>query len=234
MIEGQSVLGLVAARGGSQTVPGKNLRSFGGKPLVTWAIGAALASKWIDRLILSSDDPKIISTAEAAGCEAPFRRPPELATDQAPSIDVAHHAISALAETYDLVALIQPTSPLVATLDIDGCIERCQSSGAPSCVSISKVDKNPAWMYQLSDDQELVPVVGEGSRAKRRQDLPPVYALNGAVFVARRAWLMENDDFIGSHTLGFEMPAERSVDIDTLLDFVIGEAMLGKKIDAEI
>jgi CMP-N,N'-diacetyllegionaminic acid synthase len=234
MIEGRSVLGLVTARGGSRALAGKNLRHLGDKPLVVWVIEAALASVRIDRLILSSDDPNIISAAKDAGCEAPFVRPSNLATDQARSIDVAHHAISELAEAYEFIALLQPTSPLVAPQDIDGCIDRCQSTGAPSCVTVSIVEKHPAWMYRLSPDMELVALSGSDSRPSQRQAMEPVYALNGAVFVAQRDWLMESDDFIGPDTVGYEMPKERSIDIDTPLDLVVAEAILKSTVDGPV
>ena len=229
MINERSVLGLVTARGGSKSLVGKNLRLLGGKPLVTRVIEAGLASSLIDQLILSSDDAEIISAAKAVGCEVPFVRPAELATDQARSIDVAHHAISALRESYDYIALLQPTSPLVAPQDIDGCIERCHTNGASSCVTIAAVDKHPAWMYRLAPDMGLHAIEKRSDRPSRRQDLQPVYALNGAVFVAKRDWLMASDDFIGADSLGYEMPKERSVDIDTQLDLAIAEAMLANR-----
>ena len=180
-----SVLGLITARGGSKAVPGKNLRPLAGKPLIAWAIKAALASNRIDRLILSSDDSRIIAAAQALGCEVPFVRPKELATETARSIDVVHHAVAALHETYEFVAMIQPTSPFVAPEDIDGCIERCEATGAPACVTVTLAEKHPAWMYSLSPALELVPIANQGARPSRRQDLLPVYALNGAVFAAR-------------------------------------------------
>jgi len=234
MIEGRSVLGLVTARGGSQALVGKNLRNLGDKPLVLWVIEAAQASVRIDRLILSSDDPEIISAAKDAGCEAPFVRPANLATNQARSIDVAHHAVSELAEAYDFVALLQPTSPLVAPQDIDGAIDRCQSTGAPSCVTVSKVDKHPAWMFRLSPDMELLALSTSQARPSQRQGLESVYALNGAVFVAQRDWLMASDDFIGPETVGYEMPKERSIDIDTPLDLVIADAILKSTVDGPV
>ena len=233
MINRQKILGLVTARGGSRTVVGKNLKPLGGKPLVAWVIEAGLASELIDRLVLSSDDPDIISAGRDAGCEAPFVRPANLATDEARSIDVAHHALSELDETYDFVTLLQPTSPFVSAADIDGCIEKCHASGATSCVSISQVDKHPAWMYRLSPKKKLRPL-SPGERPSRRQDIEPVFALNGAVFVARCDWLMQSDDFIGPESLGYEMPKERSVDIDTPLDFMTAEAVLNGMVNGTI
>ena len=234
MIDGRKVLGLVTARGGSRSLKEKNLRYLGDKTLLARVIESALACVSIDRLILSSDDPKIISAGVDAGCEAPFVRPPELATDAARSIDVAHHAVSQLAETFDAVALLQPTSPLVAPKDIDGCIERWHMAGASSCVTVSKVEKHPDWMYQLSADLRLRPLSNDGVRPPRRQDTQPVFALNGAVFVADRAWLMKSADFIGPNTVGYEMPKERSVDIDTPLDLIIAEAILKSTADGPV
>jgi CMP-N,N'-diacetyllegionaminic acid synthase len=225
MIDGKSVLGLITARGGSKSVPRKNVRPLGGKPLIAWSIAAARASRLIDRLILSSDDAEIIATARSYGCEAPFVRPPELATDTARSIDVARHAIGAIETKFDYLALIQPTSPFVSSDDIDGCVRRCIDGKATSCASVRVAAEHPHWMYHLSDRGTLVPVM-QGPRPTRRQGAPVVHVLNGAVFVARCDWLLEHADFIDQDTLGYEMSADASIDIDDELDFEAAEASL--------
>ena len=134
MIDGRSVLAIIPARGGSKGVPRKNIRPLGGKPLIAWTIEAAHRSAWIDRLILSSEDQEIIDTACAWGCDVPFVRPAELARDCTPGIDPVLHALKQL-PSFDLVVLLQPTSPLRSAADIDRCIERCQRGGAPAAVT---------------------------------------------------------------------------------------------------
>jgi N-acylneuraminate cytidylyltransferase len=138
MIEGQSVLAVIPARGGSKGVPRKNLRDVAGRPLIAWTIAAARGSSHIDRLVLSSDDEEIMETARRHGCDVPFRRPAELATDEADSMAVVMHAVETLAERYDYVVLLQPTSPLRASADIDGAIATCLRHMAPSCVTVCR------------------------------------------------------------------------------------------------
>src|SRR5262245_25182815 len=127
MIDAKRVLGLITARGGSKGVPRKNVRPLGGKPLLAWTIEAARNAPVIDRLILSSDDAEIIEVARAWGCEVPFVRPPELATDTADSVEVVRHALSTLGEDYDYVVLLQPTSPLRTGEDIENCVRLCDA-----------------------------------------------------------------------------------------------------------
>ena len=218
MIEGLSVLALIPARGGSKGLPGKNIRPAGGRPLIDFTIAAARAAQCVDRVVLSSDDDEIMRVARDCGCEVPFRRPAELATDEASSIDVVLHALDAL-PAHDLVVLLQPTSPLRTAEDIDGACRLMLQRDAQSCVSVTPAEQSPYWMFRLSGDGLLDPLLTDSARASRRQDLPPVYVLNGAVYVARCEGLRRERSFVGPRTVGYVMPAERSLDIDTPADF---------------
>lgn len=218
MIGTRKVLALIPARGGSKGLPGKNILPVAGRPLLAWSVDAARAARSVDRVVLSSDDDAIMAAARACGCEVPFVRPASLASDTATTIDVVMHALDAL-PGYDLIVLLQPTSPLRTAADIDAACERLASSGAPACVSVSPVDQNPYWMYHLGDNQNLVPIVETPPGVTRRQDLPAVYALNGAVYVADTAWLRRTRTFVTRETVAHPMPAERSIDIDTNADF---------------
>ena len=149
MISSYSVLALIPARGGSKGVPRKNVRDLAGRPMIAWTIEAAHGSRYVDRIVLSSDDEEIIKTARQHGCDVPFVRPPELATDEADSLSVVRHALSMLPEHYDFLVLLQPTSPLRVTADIDGAVERCAETGAAVCVSVCETDKSPYWMLHL-------------------------------------------------------------------------------------
>ncbi len=217
MIGGRSVLAVIPARGGSKGLPGKNILPVAGRPLLAWTIDAARASACIDRLILSSDDEAIIAVARAHGCEVPFRRPAELATDEAASIDVVLHALDAL-PGHDIVVLLQPTSPLRTAGDIDATCSRLAAGQAPACVTVSRVEQSPYWMYRLGDDQSLVPLLDTAARADRRQELPAVYTLNGAVYAADVTWLRRTRRFVTHETVAHVMPAQRSADIDTSED----------------
>jgi CMP-N,N'-diacetyllegionaminic acid synthase len=220
------VLAVITARGGSRGVPGKNIRPLAGRPLVFWTIKAAQQSTRIDRLILSSDDARIIRIAAELGCEAPFVRPDELARDDTPGVLPVLDALERVHD-YDVVVLLQPTSPLRSAADIDACVDLVISAGAPACVSVTAVLEHPFWMYWLQPGDRLTPVLPDHSaRAVRRQELPPVFRPNGAVYVARVPWLREKRSFLSAGTLGYVMPAERSLDIDTESDFVHAESAL--------
>jgi len=220
MINGQKILGIIPARGGSKTIPRKNLKIMAGKPLIAWTIEEAQKSKYLDRLILSSEDSEIIEVAQKWGCEVPFIRPVELARDDTPGIEPVIHAITTIDEKYDYIALLQPTSPLRTASDIDDCIRYCIHENAPACVSVCAVDKSPYWMHTLNESQRLCPLMQAEPFFERRQDLPPVYIENGAVYVTQIDYLLKTKNFISDETLAHIMPAERSWDIDTEMDFL--------------
>lgn len=206
-------------------MPRKNLHPVGGKPLIAWTIEAAKRSHYIDKLVISSEDAEIISVAEALGCEAPFVRPAELARDDTPGIDPVLHALSVL-PGYRWVVLLQPTSPLRSTRDIDECLETCVRTSAPSCVSVTEAAESPYWMYSLGKHSELQPLLTGQHGSTRRQDLPTVFVLNGAVYVANSEWLASHRTFVSPETLGYRMPAARSLDIDSAIDLKMLELML--------
>lgn len=225
MIGGKKVLGLIPARGGSKGLPRKNVLPAAGKPLIAWTVKAALASKYLDRVILSSDDDEIMAAAEQAGCEVPFKRPEEFATDQATTLDVARHAVEQL-PGFDILVVLQPTSPLRSAGDIDATLEQLITSEANSAVSVTEPAKSPYWSYQMNSKGRLVTLLDEDLAKKRRQDLPTAYVLNGAVYAARIDWLLEQGGFVGADTVAHVMPAERSLDVDTALDLKMVELCL--------
>jgi CMP-N,N'-diacetyllegionaminic acid synthase len=225
MINGKSVLGIITARGGSKGLPGKNIIPLSGKPLISYSIEAGKASRYIDRLILSSDDAEIIRVAKEYGCEVPFVRPRELAKDDTPGIDPILHAIATLPEKYDYTVLLQPTSPLRIAEDIDGALEKCVS-GHPACVSMCEPDKSPFWMYFLAENEKLTPILE--TKAFRRQDLPKAFVLNGAVYVAETSYLIEHRTFITGDTVAYVMPKLRSLDIDDAADVKLCEVILNE------
>lgn len=225
MYRDKRILGLIPARGGSKGLPGKNIRPLAGKPLLAWTIEAARGSRYLDRIVLSSDDEAILACGRQWGAETPFVRPRHLAADDAPGMAVVLHALEQL-PGYDWVVLLQPTSPLRLAQDIDAAIERLHDCGAPACVSVTAVDKSPYWMYFLSGEHCLQPVLPLSERAVNRQCLPDIYVLNGAVYVAEIAGLQASGSFLGGGAVAYVMPASRSVDIDTERDFALAEAEL--------
>jgi N-acylneuraminate cytidylyltransferase len=223
MIEGLSVLAIIPARGGSQGLTRKNVRLLGGKPLIAWTIEAAQASVYIDRLVLSSEDEEIIEIGQRLGCDIPFPRPSELAGDTVPTIDVLHHLLRNIDRTYDLVVQLQPTSPLRKTTDIDGAIRHCITTSAPACVSVCAVKKNPHWIFSLTDQGQLSPLLPLPQGKSRRQDMDPYYELNGAIYVAQTDWILQRNSFLSEKTVGYVMPADRSQDIDSAEDLALAE-----------
>lgn len=227
MIGRLSVLALVPARRGSKGISGKNHRTVGGRSLLERAISCGLDADTVDRVLLSSNDPEAVSVALAMGCDVPFVRPDGLATDTATSLDVMRHAVDVIDTRYDLVAVLQPTSPLRIAADVDGAVTLCVAKKAPACVSVTACSKPPQWTYQVNARQQLLPILADQDPGSRRQDLPPAFALNGAVYVVRTDWLMAGGDVLTPSTVAYEMPKERSVDVDDETDLAIAETLAG-------
>jgi CMP-N,N'-diacetyllegionaminic acid synthase len=221
-----TLLALIPARGGSKGIPRKNIHPFCAKPLLQWSIDVALASAFVDQVVVSTDDPEIADVAKACGAEVPFLRPSELATDTTPGIGPVLHALDQLPEVKD-VLLLQPTSPLRSIDDIDSIIKLRQHTGFASAVSLTLVHKHPAWMYYLPQDKRLDPVLDQ-PQIHCRQQLTPVYVLNGALYLASRQFLCREKTFITTETVGYVMPNERSADIDTSLDLEWAEFLMKK------
>lgn len=223
-MERMTTLALIPARGGSKGIPRKNIRPFCGKPLLQWSIDAALASACVDQVLVSTDDPEIAQVAMACGAEVPFLRPAELASDTAPGIAPVLHALEQLPQVSD-VLLLQPTSPLRTTADIEAIVALRQQAVRESAASLTPSSKHPAWMYSLSVDQLLEPLL-QFDGVYCRQQLPPAYVLNGALYLASRPFLLREQAFISPDTMGYVMPAERSVDIDTPSDWQWAEFLM--------
>jgi CMP-N,N'-diacetyllegionaminic acid synthase len=233
MIGNACVLGLIPARGGSKGLPGKNIRSLCGKPLIAWTISAAKAASCIDRVVVSTDDAAIAEVARRAGAEVPFRRPSELATDTASSIDVIIHAVDALAQggqAFDIVVLLEPTSPLRAASDIDEAVERLMQTGAGAVVSVCRaVNVHPAFMFHRDTDGRLRPFLDRQPTGLRRQDIDPVFFLDGTLYVSRVDVLRNKRSFYHDDTVAFEVPKWKSLEIDDVDDFIMVEALMANR-----
>jgi N-acylneuraminate cytidylyltransferase len=227
MIEDKKVIGIIPARGNSKGVPKKNIKPLSGTPLIGWTIKEARKSKYIDKLILSSDNQEIISVAKRYGLEAPFLRPSELAQDDTIPTEVIIHALKKC-PGFDLIVVLQPTSPFRKAEDIDGAIWKVVDSGAPACVSVTLPDKSPYWMFGIDQKERLTSLFPDKPLAANRQEQPLVYALNGAVFVANVKFLLEQRSFICPETVGYVMPRSRSIDIDDEMDFLLAKALIEK------
>ncbi|MBU5355391.1 acylneuraminate cytidylyltransferase family protein [Paenibacillus barcinonensis] len=228
IVDKQTCLGVIPARGGSKGLPGKNIRLLDGKPLIEYSIEAALKSGCVTRVVVSTDDESIAHVARLAGAEVPFLRPAELATDEAKSIDVLRHAVQHYEEKghhHEHVLLLQPTSPLRTATDIREAMKQFLQSDADSLQSIAPARTHPYLLRQRTGIGQLTPYL-EAEFHLRRQDLEKVYELNGALYLMKRNLLMEQGKIVGASNQGYIMPAERSIDIDTLWDFQLAEWIL--------
>ncbi len=232
MYKGKRILCTINARGGSKGIPGKNIRELAGLPLIAWSIREARRSAYLDRVIVSSDDEAILAVARAHGADTPFVRPAELAQDDTPGVDPVLHAVQAVREAgdapYDYVVLLQPTSPLRTVADVDGAIALCLDNAWPCVISVVQPEKSPYYMFTQDETGRMSPVIAQREYHTRRQTLPRVVAPNGAVYVADCAWLARTRSYLTEETRGYEMPRERSWDIDEPLDFDICELLLKK------
>lgn len=228
MYKGKKVLAIIPARGGSKGILKKNIRNFAGKPLIAWTILEANCSKYIDRCIVSTDDEDICKVAKSYGGYVPFLRPAELAEDDTASIDVVLHVLEKLPK-YDYAVLLQPTSPLRTADDIDGAIACCIDNYSESCVSVMETEHSPYWMYTLSVDNKLEPIMEHIEAGYQRQKLPQIFRLNGAVYVNSCLALKREQRFVWEKTIAYVMPRERSIDIDALIDFELAELLIMKR-----
>lgn len=230
MINGKSVLAIIPARGGSKGLPGKNIKGLCGKPLIAWSIEAAKACSNIDRVVVSTDDEGIAKVAKKYGSEVPFLRPAELANDTASTIDVIFHAINWLKEheAYrpEYILLLQPTSPLRSRKDIDGAIRMLKEKNAKAVVSVCETDHHPWWSNTLPENGNMKDFLRPDILNKRRQDLPVFYRLNGAMYLAQTNYLHECNGFLGPDTFAYRMPQNRSIDIDSYIDFKLATLLL--------
>lgn len=210
-------------------MPGKNIRLLSGKPLIAWTIEAALSSRYINNVIVSTDCKKIANISEHYGAEVPFIRPRELAKDDTLRNEVIKHVLSQI-KGYDYIILLQPTSPLRSEKEIDDAFERFSSTTFDSCVSVQEQHPTPEWIFRLNEESILTPV-NETLYSTNRQNLPKYYSLNGAIYIIKtRTFLSSNekDPFLGKNTMPYVMPKELSFDIDDYIDFMIVENLISR------
>ncbi len=231
MYENKKILALIPARSGSKGVPNKNIKLIAGKPLLFWTVEAAKKCAWLDKIIVSTDDPKIATLAKQAGAEVPFLRPKELSSDSARMIDVLLHAIDWFekhGENYDLLLLLQPTSPLRSSEDIKNAIMEMSYRSAKAIISVCPTEHPPYWSNVLPPDHSLKHFIDQAV-IRNRQELPEYYRLNGAIYLSDVEYLKKNSGFWGDATFAYIMPVERSVDIDSEIDFKLAEILLKEK-----
>ncbi len=233
MIDGKRVLALVPARAGSKGLPGKNIRPLAGKPLLAWPVAAALAAETVDRVVLSTDSAEYAEIGREYGADVPFLRPPELAADSAPSIDFILHALETLAaagDVYDYVVILEPTSPLTEASDIDAAVATLHAARdrADAIVGVAPlVTTHPAFAVRRGPDGLIAPLDGGAFGAlPRRQDIEPLFVLDGSLYVSAVAAVGRERAFCHARTLGFETARYKALEVDDLVDFLCIEAIL--------
>ncbi len=225
---GLNAVAIVPARAGSKGLPGKNVRPLLGKPLVGWTLDAALAAGRVARVVVTTDDPVVAEIARTRGAEV-VDRPPELAGDNASIVEATLHAAAAAGLAEDaVITLLQPTSPLRAAADVDAALALYEEGGGAGAVmSVCETDHHPLKALLVDEAGLMNPVGGRPETlSAARQTLPRAYRQNGAVYVIRVSELAARRSFFAPPCRPYPMPAERSVDIDSLADFARCEALL--------
>lgn len=229
------ILAIIPARGGSKTIPKKNIKPLLGRPLIGYTFDSAKKSKLITRIILTTDDEEIGNLGRKNSVEVPFLRPKELAEDTTPTLPVLIHAINFLKnkENYypDYIILLQPTVPLRTENHIDEALKILIKSKKDSIVSVTEIPShfNPQWQLDIQDNKLVFFLNKEKSLGKiitRKQDLPKTYYRNGAIYAFPTKTLMEKNSLYGDECVPYIMPEESSVNIDTLKEFLIAELIL--------
>ncbi|WP_201352341.1 cytidylyltransferase domain-containing protein [Hydrogenimonas urashimensis] len=217
---------VIPARKGSRRLYGKNMLKIAGKPMVQWSIEAALESKSIDRIVVSSDDKKVLELAKRLGAET-IERPAHLATDTATTFDTVAHAIRSLEELPEYTVLLQPTSPLRSARHVDEAIALLEEREADGVISVCETEHSPLWSNILPEDGSMQGFLKEEILNKRGQDLPAYYRLNGAIYVIQSRKLLETGSFfLKEHLYAYIMERESSVDVDSRVDFLVADYLL--------
>ncbi len=228
MINGKKVLALIPARGGSKRLPRKNILLLKGKPLIGWSIDAAKESRYIDEIIVSTDDQEIADIASLYGTTVPELRPEYLSTDTAKTESVLVYSLEKFGDGVDILILLQPTSPLRTTKHIDEALELFTEKQALSVVSVTPCEHSPMWSNTLPEDGAMVDFLRPDSLS-RSQDLDTFYRLNGAVYVFDAHKLLEQKEIrYTSKTFAYSMDNIFSFDIDTEFDFELAEFFMQK------
>src|SRR5574344_1078279 len=221
----KTFLAIIPARGGSKRLPKKNILDLCGKPLISWSIEAALKSKYISKVVVSSDDEEILNISSNFGADI-IKRPYKLANDTATTFDAIKHTIDNF-ENYDYIVLLQPTSPLRNEKHIDEAIELLEEKQADAIVSVCEIDHSPLWSNTLPKDGNMNNFLRDEVINKRSQDLEKYYRLNGAIYICKTSKLLEEKSFILKKKIfAYIMDRKNSIDIDEKVDFDMAEVIL--------
>jgi len=227
----KKILAIVPARGGSLSLKNKNIKLFCGKPLIYYAIKNALMSKYIYKVVVSTDSKKIAEIALKYGAEVPFFRPKKLSDNKAKIIDAFKFTIKKLKKEYDTNHFISlaPTSPLTEVEDINRSIELYFRKKAKTLISVAKNTKPLEWYLEKKKNNKITPFIKKTFKANR-QDTKQLYIPNGAIYIFNSNHLIKNKTYLNNSTYAYVMPKVKSIDIDDKIDFQIAEDFYRKKV----
>lgn len=230
MYKNKTFLAIIPARGGSKRLPRKNVLEIGGKPLISWSIEAGLSSKYIDRVIVTSDDEEILKISKQYNAET-IKRPTSLSNDTATTFSALKHTIDTVDNNYDYIILLQPTSPLRTSAHIDEAIEYMGLKSADAMISVAETDHSPFWSNTIPKDGNMNNFLKDEVKNKRSQDLEKFYRLNGAIYICRTSELLKEESFfIQDKIFAYKMDRQSSIDIDNHIDFEIANLFLHETI----
>ncbi len=225
-------LAFIPARAGSKGVKDKNIKELAGKPLIAYTIEEAVRSNIFEDIIVSTDSTKIAEVARLYGANVPFLRPKELALDDSPTMDAIFHCLDYMinnGKKYDIIMLLQPTSPLRQWYHIKEAYELFNEKQADFVVSLCECEHSPLWTNTIDEDLRIDNFIRQEVKNVRRQDLATYYRLNGAVYVAKVDKLLEEKSFFGRNSYAYIMNKYSSVDIDSIEDFEFAEFVLNRR-----
>ena len=234
MYKNNKIIAIIPARGGSKRLPNKNILPLDGKRLIEWTIEATIKSKYIDTVVVSSDCDKILDIVQRFTNVIALKRPAEISSDDAKSIDVVVHTLDYFKNTkniiFDYSIFLQPTSPFRDEYDIDNAIEYLFKQKADAVIGVTKMDHSPLWSNTLTQSNSMDNFLDENIINTRSQDLEEYYRINGAIYINNIKRLLNENRFIFSNNIyGYKMEQLKSIDIDTKFDLLFAETILKEK-----
>lgn len=236
-MKNNKVLAIIPARAGSKGIPSKNIKNIAGEPLINWTIRQALKSKLVDKVIVSTDGETIADIAKDAGAEVPFLRPAEYAQDSSPTSDVVIHTLSFYEEHgiyYDMVAILEPTSPLRKSSDIDRGIKMLRDNpNAYTLVSLGEVHTEHPLIIKKIDEEYIVPYMQDAKKIYQRQQADKAYFPYGVIYLSRTHYFKAQKTFYSEKTIPLRIERWQNYEVDDEIDFLIIEQLI-KKFKTEI
>jgi CMP-N,N'-diacetyllegionaminic acid synthase len=221
----KTFLAIIPARGGSKRLPNKNILPMMRRPLIEWTIKSSLESQYIDKVIVSSDNKRVLSIAKAMNVDS-IVRPKKLSSDNAKTVDVISHGLNNVKGSYDYIVLLQPTSPLRTSANIDESIELLFDKNADSIVSVTKTNHSPTLSNTLPSNNSMKNFFSNKDIKMISNDLNTYYRLNGAIYIIQTKKFILENSFFTDKTFAYHMSQEQSIDIDTAYDFFCAQATM--------